>query len=287
MENTEISPPDAPLDLPRHVAFICDGNSRWAERRGLPESMGHAAGADRVTQLIKTLHKWPPAPSHNNLHSNPPGQTGQQKCQRIECCTLFAFSTENWSRPQSEIIALFKLMEKTAIQYRKHDAMREGKVQIEILGDLDDGRIPEGARRALRTLQEESRENCNRRREGATDDDGRVLTVCLAINYGGRADILRAAGELAKAIAAGELPPNAINDEVELSKRLRTSNLPDPDLIVRTGGERRLSNFLLWDAAYAELYFTDDLWPDFDEGALGEALEWYGRRKRRFGGRKL
>jgi undecaprenyl diphosphate synthase len=263
------------FDIPGHIAFICDGNSRWAETNSLPKSIGHATGADRVINIISSLRQT--IPSDVN-------KTASLGYQRVQYCTLFAFSTENWSRPKSEIDTIFKLIEQVAIQYQQHDAIKNGLIQIEILGDLDDNRIPKGTRNALNKLQRYSRSACDNRKanKGYNQD---VLTVCLAINYGGRSDILQAATKLAQSLATGEVLPDCI-DEKEISKRLSTCNIPDPDLIIRTGGERRLSNFLLWNAAYAELYFSDLLWPDFDEKALNEAILWYGKRKRRFGGRK-
>ncbi|KAL7537190.1 hypothetical protein ACHAXR_007649 [Thalassiosira sp. AJA248-18] len=271
------------FDLPRHIAFICDGNSRWSRQKSLPGSMGHVAGADRVVHLIKALQQ-SPASSSTSVQPKQPleRESEQNEFQRIEYCTLFAFSTENWSRPSTEISTLFKIMRRMAIQYQQNEAVREGKVQIELLGNLDDERIPEATRKELRVLEMNSKNACSRRKE---DNGHNILTICLAINYGGRADILQATKKLAQSIASGELSPDAIEDESEISKRLCTAHLPDPDLIIRTGGEKRLSNFLLWDAAYAELYFSDMLWPDFDERALEEALVWYGKRKRRFGGR--
>lgn len=268
------------LDVPRHIAFICDGNSRWAELNSLPKSIGHARGADRVINLISSLR---PRQSQTNQSNT------TTTLQRVQYCTLFAFSTENWSRPKSEIEAIFKLIERVAVQYQQHDAIQNGQMQIRVLGDLEDDRIPEGTRSALNKLQLDSRETCDKRKELDTNNvmetNHDILTVCLAINYGGRADILQAAAKLAKAVTAGEIEPESIHDEAEISKRLSTADLPDPDLIIRTGGEKRLSNFLLWDAAYAEIYFSDLLWPDFDEGALEEAIIWYGKRNRRFGGR--
>jgi len=330
-------------DLPRHIAFICDGNSRWSEQQQqqqqqqdqqsrqsilqlpglssslIPKSMiGHAAGADRVVRLIDTLLSMRQKQHQLNQHS------GKKKHNAsIQYCTLFAFSTENWSRPYQEVYSLFQVLEQMAIHYSNHDtALREGKVQIRILGDLEDERIPKSTSKELRNLELKSKVACDERRrrrkendatasdgglqvvgvdhgdvlDGDVDDD--VLTICLAINYGGRADILRAATELALSIinesssaTTSSSSDSAMADaaatvnEREISKRLCTSSLPDVDLIVRTGGERRLSNFFLWEAAYAELYFTDVFWPDFDEQELEKALVWYGKRNRRFGGR--
>lgn len=261
------------LDVPRHIAFICDGNSRWAELNSLPTSIGHARGADRVIKLISSLR---PRQSETNLSDN-------SVCfRRVQYCTLFAFSTENWSRPKSEIESIFKLIERVAIQYQQHDAIKNGQIQIRVLGNLDDKRIPAGTRNALNNLQLISRET-RPHKNGAGEN---VLTICLAINYGGRADLLQAATKLAQAISVGEIKHGTTIDESEISKRLYTDKLPDPDMIIRTGGEKRLSNFLLWNAAYAELYFSDLLWPDFNVSALEEAISWYGKRKRRFGSRK-
>jgi len=265
--------------LPRHIAFICDGNSRWSKRQSLPKSVGHTAGADRVINVIKTLLQRYASGSASS------GLDITQHQGKVEYCTFYAFSTENWSRSQIEINTIFKLMEQVAIQYRSHDAVQTGKVRIDLLGNMDDDRIPSGAKKELQRLQTESRIASSKRRDELGDDCANVLAVCLAINYGARADILQAAQKLAQSIASGELSPEMAMDESEISKRLCTAHVPDPDLIIRTSGETRLSNFLLWDAAYSELYFTDLLWPDFDEEALDEALTWYGKRKRRFGGR--
>ena len=251
---------ETPKDIPQHIAFICDGNSRWAELHSLPKSIGHTKGSVRVIDLITSLTQ-----------------------QDVNYCTLFVFSTENWSRSKSETSGIFKLIEKVAIQYQDHDAVQNGRIRIEVLGDINDHRIPEATRNALNNLQSASRIASEGQRLNEVHHD--ILTVCLAINYGGRADILQAAAALAQSIVAGEVAADDI-DEKEISKRLRTSNIPNPDLIIRTGGEKRLSNFLLWDAAYAEIYFTDILWPDFDEKALKDAMIWYRNRDRRFGGRK-
>ena len=278
----------ATTQLPRHIAFICDGNSRWSKRQSLPKSVGHTAGADRVINVIKTLQRYASgASSELDIASTQqhPQQQQHRYQSKVEYCTFYAFSTENWSRSQIEINTIFKLMEQVAIQYRSHDAVQTGKVRIDLLGDMDDDRIPSGAKKELQRLQTESRIASSKRRDELGDDCANVLTVCLAINYGARADILQAAQKLAQSIASGELSPEMAMDESEISKRLCTAHVPDPDLIIRTSGETRLSNFLLWDAAYAELFFTDLLWPDFDEEALEEALAWYGKRKRRFGGR--
>lgn len=302
-------------DLPKHVAFICDGNSRWAQSNSLHESLGHVAGADRVVNLIKTLQQLridtddaddtlPSTARQSKIDIEEDSQsTNQQrkKQTRIEYCTLFAFSTENWSRSQLEITALFKLITQTALQYTKHSSILNGTIQISLLGNINDVRIPNDMRRSLLDLVKISTDACDERRrrrrlpEEVEDDrdcieEDDILTICLAINYGGRADILQAATRLAQSIASGEvtLDDNTTQQqqlENLISSRLSTSTIPDPDLIIRTGGEYRLSNFLLWNVAYTELYFSDLLWPDFDNDELMMALSWYGLRTRRFGGR--
>ena len=277
----------APKDIPQHIAFICDGNSRWAELNSLPKSIGHTKGSARVIDLISSL-------TQRDVAVAGPGQrrrefeVGQSQVaedhyRHIQYCTFFVFSTENWLRQKSETDSIFKLIEKVAIRYQDHDAVQNGRIRIEVIGDINDHRIPEATRNELNKLQSCSRVAAEERRVNEVHHD--ILTVCLAINYGGRADILQAAAALAESIVAGEVASDCINEK-EISKRLLTSNIPDPDLIIRTGGEKRLSNFLLWNAAYAEIYFSDILWPDFDEKAMKDAIIWYQNRDRRFGGRK-
>ena len=308
-------------DLPKHVAFICDGNSRWAKSNSLHESLGHVAGADRVVSLIKTLQclridtdNADNADAHDestslqsiiDMKEDIQSSTNQQQQQpnqtRIEYCTLFAFSTENWSRPQLEINALFKLITQTAIKYQTHSSIVNGMIQITLLGNIHDDRIPDDMRSALLELVKISTDACDnerRRRRLLEEDDDEdrdddILTICLAINYGGRSDIVQAATKLAQSIASGEVTLDNNEDTTQqqlvneslISSRLSTSKIPDPDLIIRTGGEYRLSNFLLWNVAYTELYFSDLLWPDFNYDELMMALRWYGLRNRRFGGR--
>lgn len=172
-------------------------------------------------------------------------------------------------------------MEHTANSVRDW-ALREG-IRIKILGDLDDHRIPDSSRDALRKLEADSMEKCNTN----TNDDDRQeesLTLCIAINYGGRNDIINASRKLAELIASGDMTPDDVNSET-FGNLLCTAGVPDPDLVIRTGGERRLSNFLIWNCAYAEIYFSDVLWPDFNANELDVAMEWYQGRDRRFGGR--
>jgi undecaprenyl diphosphate synthase len=234
--------------IPRHVAFVCDGNSRWAKARYLPASAGHAAGADRMLDCLTTLQR-----------------------AGVECCTMYGFSTENWKRSPNEICDILSLIERIATSY--YQRALDDNIRVKILGDIDDARIPDSLRKALQKLERD------------TASDGKMqLTVCLAVNYGGRSDIINASLRLAQAIAAGEIDPSTVSED-DFSAMLCTCGVPDPDLVIRTGGEKRLSNFLLFNVAYAELFFTDLLWPEFDASHLEEALGWFASRSRRFGGR--
>uniref|UniRef100_A0A7S2ULW0 Alkyl transferase n=1 Tax=Attheya septentrionalis TaxID=420275 RepID=A0A7S2ULW0_9STRA len=268
------------VSVPRHVAFICDGNSRWATSRHLPTFMGHSRGADAMVDTVQHLKEF-----------------------NVEVCTFFGFSTENWARPPQEVQNILKVMEMTARTFYQ-SALNE-RVQVKILGDLTDKRIPSSLREILEQLEQDTvqhsptNSNCDTDSHGdgaspkgtVQNNEGR-LTVCLAVNYGGRNDILNAAHKLAcsmaegNTIGGGPLKFNEQDGEKMLASFLCTASIPDPDLIIRTGGERRLSNFLLWNAAYAELYFDDVLWPDFDRLHLEKALRWYSSRSRRFGGRE-
>lgn len=232
--------------LPKHVAFVCDGNTRWATQRGLPAAAGHAAGADRLVHLVEHLAE-----------------------RGIPYCTLYGFSTENWKRSPVEVKALMRIIEDSAIKLYDQ-ALREG-VRVRLIGDWKDSRIPASLQKALERLQHDTHQY----------EDSR-LTVCLAINYGGRADIVEANRRIAELAKLGEVSPSDITEEF-FSSSLSTVGLPDPDMIIRTSGESRLSNFLLWNAAYSELYFTDVYWPDFDKECLNKALQWFASRKRRFG----
>ena len=240
-------------NMPNHVAFICDGNSRWAKARKLPTMAGHFVGADRLVEMLSIL-----------------------KEDGVRYCTMFGFSTENWKRPASEVNDIFRVMEQTARKLYPR-AIQE-QVQIQVIGDVQDNRIPTGLRQILQDLEKDTTTHLR----GKTPK----LVVCLAINYGGRQDILNASLRLAQAIQAGELHRDEIT-ETTFASFLGTSNTPDPDLIIRTSGECRLSNFLLWDLAYSEIYFTPILWPDFSKDCWKDALTWYQQRKRRFGARHL
>ena len=228
--------------LPRHIAIIMDGNGRWAKRRGLPRTAGHAAGSETFRRVA----------TH---------------CKNIglEHLTVYAFSTENWKRPPEEVTAIMNLLDRylrEAIEKMERDGIR-----LRVLGDVD--MLPEGLHRLIEQTDRIS-----------TQLTGFQANVC--INYGGRDEILRAARRYAERLAAGdETEPLT---EAGFSGLLDSHGIPDPELIIRTGGEMRLSNFLLWEAAYSELYFTDTLWPDFGEQDLADALAEYARRDRRFGG---
>lgn len=229
-------------NIPRHVAIIMDGNGRWATKRGLPRSAGHRAGMEALRDLITAS-----------------SELG------IEALTLYAFSTENWKRPRDEVGTLFSLV----VEYfnREISELHENGVRIRVLGDMS--RVPQKARAALMRAEDMTHDN-------------RGLKLNLAINYGARAELVRAARALAEDVSNGGMAPDAI-DEAAVSSRLYTSGQPDVDLLIRTGGEMRLSNFLLYQSAYAELLFTDTLFPDFDKAHYLDAIREFQGRSRRFG----
>lgn len=224
--------------VPRHVAFIMDGNGRWAESRGLPRLAGHQAGTENIRRILAEGTKL-----------------------GIEYMTIYAFSTENWGRPEDEVTGLLEILGGVI----KHEvaALHDNNVRVLHLGTLD--RIPPDLAGAIRDSVELTKHNTG-------------LTLCVAFDYGGRAEIVEAVRRL---LASGTAPGEI--DEAAISANLYLPNVPDPDLIVRTAGEQRLSNFLIWQAAYSEYYRTDVCWPDFDDVELARAVEEYGRRKRRFG----
>lgn len=224
--------------VPRHVAIVMDGNGRWARKRFMPRGLGHKAGVDALVEVVRAA-----------------SQRG------VRYLTVFAFSSENWKRPQEEVSGLMGLL---LVALSKHlDQLRAEGVQIRVAGDLQP--VSEKVRSALLAAEASS-----------ADCDKLVLTV--AFNYGGRWDIVQACR---KAMEAG-IEPAAL-DEATLSRYMTMNYAPDPDLLIRTGGEVRLSNFLLWQSAYAELYFTDCLWPDFNGVELDRAMASYMERERRFG----
>lgn len=229
---------------PRHVAIIMDGNGRWAERRGLPRVAGHRAGAESVRRALQA------AADHG-----------------VEVLTLYAFSSENWRRSSDEIADLTGLMR--FYLDREFDRLQAEGVRLRLIGEPS----AFGPDLAAKLETAVERTAANRR-----------ITLVVALNYGSRSEIIRAARRLAERVRSGELDPQAIDDEL-VAGALDTAGLPDPDLVIRTSGEMRLSNFLLWQAAYAELVFTPTLWPDFDEQAFAAALAEFAARQRRFGGR--
>jgi undecaprenyl diphosphate synthase len=229
--------------LPAHVAIIMDGNGRWAARRSLPRIAGHRAGADAVRRAIETAARL-----------------------RLECLTLYAFSTENWKRPRLEVRALMDLLMEFLRKELK--ALRDNNIRFRLIGRSDGLHISvlEQIRRAeLATMQNTG------------------LCLNIAINYGGRTELVDACRRIAEEVAAGRLRPEEINEQV-IESKLYTRALPDPDLLIRTSGETRISNFLLWQIAYSEIYITQTLWPDFDERAFLSALIEYQKRNRRYGG---
>lgn len=229
--------------LPRHIAVVMDGNGRWAQKRGMPRTFGHSAGSETFQKDAEYL-----------------SDLG------IEYFTVYAFSTENWKRPPEEVQEILRLLEKYL--HKAIREMREKNIRLQFFGDLTPF-SPE-----LRALIDET--NAISR-----TTTGMLVSVCL--NYGGRAELVRAARLLAEQCAAGTLRPEEI-DEARFSGYLYSADIPDPDLMIRPGGEMRLSNFLLWQNAYTEFYFSDVLWPDFDQRQMDAAILAYQQRKRRFGG---
>ena len=231
--------------LPTHVAIIMDGNGRWAKKRLLPRAMGHSAGAKNVEPMCKAA--W---------------DLG------IKYLTVYAFSTENWTRSDDEVSTLMKLLK----EYMEGciEKSRKNNMRVRVIGDVS-------------KLSKDLQESIKRLEDYSKDFDG--LQFQVALNYGGRDDIERAVKKIAKKTSTGELNPDDITDDV-ISSNLDTADIPDPDLLIRTSGELRISNFMLWQMAYTEMYFTDVYWPDFDKKELEKALDYYANRDRRFGGRK-
>lgn len=236
-------PDVAPSCIPRHIAIIMDGNGRWAKSRGFPRIFGHRNGASAVRATVEAA-----------------GRLG------IEVLTLYSFSIENWSRPSDEVRDLMSLY----LQYMEGERgeLVQRNIRLRQIGRRD-GLPPEALAALDRTL--EATANCT------------GPTLCLAVNYGARAELVDAVRALAERVRTGELSPTEI-DESAISASLGTSGLPDPDLLIRTAGEMRVSNFLLWQISYSELYVTPTLWPDFTAESLFEAVRAYAKRERRFGG---
>lgn len=231
------------MSAPNHVAIILDGNGRWAKKRLLPRKAGHVAGSRTVEQICEDAY---------NLG--------------IHYLTVYAFSTENWKRPGDEVDALMKLLR----QYLRDCIKRSTKnnMCVRVIGDISP--LDEDMKKSIRDLEEATRNNTG-------------LHFQVALNYGGRDEIIRGVKRICEKAAAGELMPEKI-DEKMMEAYLDTSGIPDPDLLIRTSGEMRLSNFLLWQLAYTEIYITDVLWPDFNKAELEKAIAYYNSRDRRFGG---
>lgn len=231
------------MKIPNHVAIILDGNGRWAKKKGMPRNYGHTAGAKNVETVCQAADEL-----------------------GIRYLTLYAFSTENWNRPQSEVDALMKLLEtylKNCIRTAEKNHMR-----VRVIGEI--GRLSEKFQKRIRELEEASAKNTG-------------LNLTIAINYGSRDEMIRGMRHMVSDVCEGKISQDSIDERV-FSGYLDTRELPDPDLLIRTSGEQRLSNFLLWQLAYAEFYFTEVPWPDFHKKELELAVEAYNKRDRRFGG---
>lgn len=228
--------------IPNHVAIIMDGNGRWAQQRGMIRIKGHHEGAHSVRRMVEAC-----------------------RYLNVGVLTLYAFSTQNWERPESEVSGLMKLF---GIYIRKErNRLLKNGIRLRVIGDRE--ALSKGLRESIESLEEASKDNT-----------GMLLQV--AVSYGGREEILAATRDIARAVRAGELEPDDITEEI-FGQHLYTGGEPDPDLVIRTSGEFRLSNFLLWQVAYSEIYVSDVLWPDFDESRLIEAFSAFSNRERRFG----
>jgi undecaprenyl diphosphate synthase len=230
-------------DIPQHVAIIMDGNGRWAKNHGLPRAQGHRAGAESVREAIDAC-----------------------KEMGVQYLTLYAFSSENWNRPEAEVSALMLLLEKF-LESKLSDLMRQD-VRLLAIGQLD--RLPAKTRATLDLVISKTAENAS-------------LTLVLALSYGSREEIAEATKKIASEVKSGALELNDISPQL-FSRYLYTADIPDPDLLIRTSGEMRVSNFLLWQISYAEMVIVNKLWPEFRQGDLFDAVREYQKRHRRFGG---
>ena len=233
------------MKIPQHVAIILDGNGRWAKSKGMPRNYGHTMGAKNVEVICKAAHD-----------------------MGISYLTLYAFSTENWNRPDSEVSALMKLLNsylKNCIKTAAKNNMR-----VRVIGDITG--LDPAMQKQIAELEEASKHN-----------DG--LNFQIALNYGSRDELKRAVQDLARDVKKGVLDPDLITEDT-ISAYLDTKGLPDPDLLIRTSGEERLSNFLMWQLAYTEFYFTDVAWPDFNKAEFEKAIQKFNQRDRRYGGVK-
>ena len=252
-----------PLSLPRHLAIIMDGNGRWAKARGKSRLEGHKAGANAAERILDCVLK-----------------------KGIPYLTLFAFSSENWRRSNEEVQGLMRLLEQYLVRNRK-SFLKNRRVRLSVFGDKT--KLPSSLVAHLDDLERQSQthtpagnSNGNGANKNGAGENNESLHLGLALNYGGRDDIVRATRRLVARCLEGEERVEALSER-HVAAALDTASFPDPDLLIRTGGEQRISNFLLWQCAYSELMFTDCPWPDFDEEHLESMLEAFGRRERRFG----
>ncbi len=227
---------------PRHIAIIMDGNGRWAQKRFMPRAVGHQAGVKAVRKIVEYCAQ-----------------------QEIEVLTLFAFSSENWRRPQEEVSLLMNLF--MATLQREIEKLHRNNIKLRFIGD----------RSAFSELLQ------NKMSEGeALTKENTALTLVIAVNYGGRWDLCQAFQKVSEKMLAGELKKQDVTEQL-INRYLSTAGLPEPDLFIRTGGEQRVSNFLLWQLAYTEMYFTETLWPDFNQNSIVDAIKSFKSRQRRFG----
>lgn len=229
--------------VPEHVAIVMDGNGRWAQQRGLPRTEGHGAGEDALWDTVKGAV-----------------EVG------VRWLTVFAFSTENWARPAPEVLYLMNF--NRGLLRRRRDELDRMNVRIRFIGRRN-WRVPRSVLKEIRIAEELTRDNTG-------------LTFTIAFNYGGRAEVVDAVKRLVADVHEGRLRPEKVNEQA-IAERLYAADMPDPDLLIRTSGEHRISNFLLWEVAYSELWFTPVFWPDFDRELLYEAIRDYQKRERRFG----
>jgi undecaprenyl diphosphate synthase len=229
--------------LPNHIAFIMDGNGRWAKERNLPRLIGHREGALVVERISETAFNW-----------------------GIKYLTFFAFSTENWKRPREEVEGLMKLLDESIDKFK--DKLIKNNIRLKVIGNIE--ALPDYLQRRIKYVIEETKNGMDR-------------TLTIALNYGGRWDILEAIKKIFNEVKSGNFSLDNLNENT-FSSFLSTYDIPDPDLLIRTSGEFRISNFLLWQLAYTELWFTQKYWPDFNEEDLKLACIEFSRRKRRFGG---
>jgi len=242
MANDDLTASDSKLNNPRHIAIIMDGNGRWAQKRFMPRTVGHQAGVKAVRKIVEYCA------THN-----------------VEVLTLFAFSSENWRRPEAEVSLLMSLF--MATLQREINKLDRNSIRLRFIGD----------RSAFsEKLQQKMAEG------EAQTQNNKALTLVVAANYGGHWDICQAFLQMQEKMAVGELKKEDINEQL-INQYLSTADLPEPDLFIRTGGEQRVSNFMLWQLAYTELYFTTTLWPDFDQNSLEDAIKSFRSRQRRFG----